>query len=95
MSQVSEKNVQKMYRGPGSDIGEVFDLFAKTFLSNQRGFHVITVTSLSLNLDTLKSIAVSDVFYHHSTWGIRVFKRGPNCVGESCLHHGIRSQAVE
>ena len=92
-SQVSEKHVQKMYRGPGSDIGEVFVLFAKTFLSNQRGFHVIT--TLSLNLDTLKSIAVSEFFYHHSTWGIRVFKRGPNCVGESCLHHGIRSQAVE
>ena len=64
-----------MYRGPGGDIVEVFDLFAKTFLSNQRGFHV--KTSLSLNLDTIKSIAVSEFFYHHSTWGIRVFKRGP------------------
>ena len=82
-----------MYSGPGSDIAEVFDLFAKTFLSKQRGFHVIT--SLSLNLDTLKSIAESEFFSRHSTWDIRVFKRRPNYVGDSCLHHGIRSQAVQ
>ena len=53
------------------------------------------ITSLRLNLDTLKSIAVSEFFSHHSTWDIRVFKRRPNYVGDSGLHHGIRSQAVE